>query len=185
VATVTLVRHAEAASTWSDAADPGLSRRGLEQATAVAAVLGVGRPLVLVTSPMRRCLETAAALAERWGVEPQVDPRVSEIPSPRGIALRERSAWLKGVMAGRWSSLPRELRAWRQEVVAAVVEAGELGDAVVFTHHVAINAALGFAAGDDRVRVASPDNCSQTVVDVIGGRLVLVELGREADTEVR
>lgn len=151
----------------------------------VAGALGLGRRLALVTSPMRRCLETAAPLAQHWGVEPRVDPRVSEIPSPAGIGLRERPAWLKGVMAGRWSSLPAELRVWREAVVAAVVEAGELGDAVVFTHHVAINAAVGFARGDDRVRVASPDNCSQTVVDVAGGRLVLVELGREADTEVR
>jgi broad specificity phosphatase PhoE len=90
-----------------------------------------------------------------------------------------------GVLDGRWSSLSPELRAWRDGVVAALVEAADQGDAVVFTHHVAINAALSTAGGDDRVRIARPDNGSRTVFEVVGGGLSLVVLGGEADTQVR
>lgn len=191
MALVTLVRHGEAAHGWGDAADPGLSERGRQQAEEVAQALG-GRmrtsltsPMTLVTSPMRRCRETAAPLAARWAMEPRIEPRVSEIPSPPAIGLRERSAWLRGVLDGRWSSLSADLRVWREGVLAAMAEAAAHGDAVVFTHHVAINAALSFAGGDDRVRIARPDNCSSTIFEVVGHKLVLVALGREADTQVR
>ena len=39
-------------------------------------------------------------------------------------------------------------------------------DTVVFSHFVAINAAIGAATGDDRVVIRSLDNCSVTVIDV-------------------
>ena len=59
-------------------------------------------------------------------------------------------------------------------------------DTVVVSHFVAINAAIGAAVGSDQIVVAALDNCSQTVIDVVDGRLVLVEQGSEApDTLVR
>ncbi len=59
-------------------------------------------------------------------------------------------------------------------------------DTVVGSHFVAINAAIGSATGNDQVVIAVPDYCSQTVFDVVDGRLVLVERGFEApDTLVR
>ena len=59
------------------------------------------------------------------------------------------------------------------------------GDSVVFSHFVAINAAIGAAIGDDRLVVRSLDNCSVTVFDVVDGALQLVESGHEADTLIR
>ena len=58
-------------------------------------------------------------------------------------------------------------------------------DSVVFSHFVAINAAIGAAIGDDRLVVRSLDNCSVTVIDVVDGALQLVESGHEADTLIR
>ena len=47
-------------------------------------------------------------------------------------------------------------------------------------------AAIGAATGDDRVVIASLDNCSVTVIDVSeDGTLTLVETGGEADTLIR
>ncbi len=61
-----------------------------------------------------------------------------------------------------------------------------MSDTVVVSHFVAINAAIGAALGTDQIVIAALDNCSQTVIDVVDGRLVLVEQGFEApDTLVR
>jgi broad specificity phosphatase PhoE len=180
---VVLVRHGQAATAWGTDADPGLSPLGQRQAQAAAEALAPLGPQPMLTSPMRRCRETAAALAERWATEPVVCPAVGEIPNPAGVDGLERSAWLGRALAGRWSDLPADLEAWRDGVVAAIAGVGT--DTVVFTHFVAINAVLGWAAADGRVTVARPDNCSRTVVEVDGGRLVVVTRGAEADTEVR
>ena len=58
-------------------------------------------------------------------------------------------------------------------------------DAVVFSHFIAINAAIGLAIGDDRLVIRSLDNCSVTTIDVTRGKLHLVEGGHEADTLIR
>jgi broad specificity phosphatase PhoE len=54
----------------------------------------------------------------------------------------------------------------------------------MFSHYVAINAAVGAATGDDRMRIFGPDNCSVTTLDNAGGKLTVVELGRIADTHI-
>ncbi|MFM7687657.1 MAG: histidine phosphatase family protein, partial [Actinomycetota bacterium] len=73
--------------------------------------------------------------------------------------------------------------AYRDGVVAALAALEH--DAVVFSHFVAINAVIGAAIGDDRLVIRSLDNCSVTVVEMIGGSLRLVEGGHEADTLIR
>ena len=79
-------------------------------------------------------------------------------------------------MAGRWSDLDRRLNDWRRAVVDCLT--GMTGDAVVFSHFVAINVAVGSAEGDDRLVVFSPDNGSITRLANEGGRLAVLELGR-------
>jgi hypothetical protein len=49
---------------------------------------------------------------------------------------------------------------------------------------VAINAAVGAAMEDDRMRIFGPDNCSVTTLDNNGGKLSVIELGRVADTHI-
>jgi broad specificity phosphatase PhoE len=58
-------------------------------------------------------------------------------------------------------------------------------DTVIHSHFVAINVVVGAALGDHRVVCFAPDNCSWTVVDVDADRISIVELGRQATTEVR
>jgi probable phosphoglycerate mutase len=75
-----LIRHAlpvriEAAS---GAADPGLSELGVRQAEALAAVLDGEGVDVLVTSPLRRAIETAAPVAATLGLEPEVVDGLAE-----------------------------------------------------------------------------------------------------------
>ncbi|HEX7166763.1 MAG TPA: histidine phosphatase family protein, partial [Acidimicrobiales bacterium] len=140
-------------------------------------------PLPLYTSPLRRCVETAAPLAARWGVESVVDGGVGEVraPSPE---LAGRGPWLSAFMQQTWDEQIDSLRAWRDAVVDAVRRIGAQGDAVVVTHFIAINAVVGEATGDRRVVSFAPDNCSRTEVSVGDGGIELVELGEQARTIV-
>jgi broad specificity phosphatase PhoE len=59
-------------------------------------------------------------------------------------------------------------------------------DTVIFSHFIAINAVIGAATGDDRVVIASLDNCSVSEFEVDStGRITLVRSGGEADTLIR
>lgn len=178
-----LVRHGRASAGWDDDPDPGLDPLGESQAAEAAARLAPLGPLALVTSPLRRCRETAAPLATAWRVPPVVDDAVAEIPSPEGVPMGERIDWLRAAMAGTWDELgPRYVR-FADGVVSWALAQGD--DTVVVSHFVAINAVIGAALGDRRLVIRSLDNASITTVDVVAGRLVLVEGGREADTLVR
>ena len=178
-----LVRHGRAAAGWDTDPDPGLDEIGQRQAEAVAARLVQFGPLPILSSPLRRCQETAMPLAGNWGVEATVEPAVAEIPSPEGIAMADRIDWLRAAMHGTWADLGSRYVDYRDMVVSTLVATE--ADAVVFSHFVAINGAIGAATGDDRLVVRSLDNCSVTVVVVIDGVLHLVESGHEADTLIR
>lgn len=157
---------------------------GHEQATAAAEELAAIGPLPVVTSPLRRTRETAAAFESQWDLTATIEPAVGEINAPTD-ELAARTAWLRDVLTGerRWSELDDERRRWRDGVLAALGAIDE--DAVVVSHFIAINAAVGAATGDDHVVGFKPDYCSCTTIDVEDGSLTLVELGREAATTVR
>ena len=176
-----LVRHAEPAAAWGDHDDPGLSSVGARQAADVAARLtDPARPCPrrVVSSPLARAQATAGPLAERLRRSVEVEPRLGEIPTPPG-ATADRAAWLRDVMARRWPTLDDDLQAWRQGVLAALAE---LDDAVVATHFVAINVAVGAARGDDRVRCCSPSHVSVTELAAEAGTLTVVAMGAELAT---
>jgi probable phosphoglycerate mutase len=80
---IVLARHAETQLNIEQRlrgrADPPLSPRGLRQAEALAASFDASPPAVVVTSPRRRALETAAAIARRHRVPISVEPRLDDL----------------------------------------------------------------------------------------------------------
>jgi broad specificity phosphatase PhoE len=178
-----LVRHGRAAAGWNTDPDPGLDDLGIQQANDVAQRLAPLGPLPIVTSPLLRCRQTAARLAEVWQAESLIEPVVAEIPSPEGVAMADRVEWLRAAMAGTWRQLGPRYITFRDHVVSFL--SGLDADSVVFSHFIAINGAIGAAVGDDRLVVRSLDNCSVTVIDAMEGALQLVESGHEADTLIR
>lgn len=190
--TIYMIRHGEAAAGWDADADPGLSEKGHAQAETVAREIEnrVGRKLPILSSPLRRCRETAMPLSKSWNCEPVIETRVAEVPSPIE-ELEARGIWLRRLMTGKWAdaALPEnngngalDLLTWRQSVIDALTGLG--GDTVIFSHFIAINVAAGAAMNDDRLVAFRPDNCSVTVFETKGSSLSLVEKGREADTKV-
>lgn len=181
--TVYMVRHGRAAAGFGSHRDPGLDDLGRSQAEAVADALAsaIAEPIAMVSSPLARARETAAPLAKRWNAELAIEPRIAEIPSPIPD-LQERSRWLRGIMAGRWSGLPDNLLRWRQDMIDCVL--GFDADTIAFCHFIAINVVVGASMDDDRLIVFRPDNGSITRFDTDSGKLALLELGAEASTTV-
>lgn len=165
-----LVRHGEAAASWNEDHDPGLSGRGRAQADAVAVELAPLGPLPIVASPLRRTRETAEPLAAAWGTTPRLDPAVSEIPSPTDD-LSERGEWLMKLFATEWDDWPADLQSWRRRIPETL--AALTNDTVVFTHFVLIAQAVGDPA-------YQPDYCSVTVLE--DG--AVVERGRSRTSRV-
>ncbi|MGA0879643.1 MAG: histidine phosphatase family protein, partial [Ilumatobacteraceae bacterium] len=185
VSRIHLVRHGRAAAGWDDDADPGLDAVGRSQAEVTARRLAQLDPTVLVSSPLRRCRETAGFLAAMWNdASVAIEPRVSEIPSPDGVPLGQRVPWLRAAMAGCWHDLGDRYTTFRDDVVNYV--SSRPVDTVIFSHFIAINAVIGACLNDDRLVIDSLDNASVTVVEALpGGSLRLVERGEQANTLIR
>jgi broad specificity phosphatase PhoE len=183
-----MIRHGKPAASWGEAdQDPGLDETGHAQARKVAAMFmqmpAEERPKFVVSSPLNRCRQTAQPLADALGVEVIIDPRVGEIPTPKALSQDERPAWLKAAFGGLWRDMVGDLdyEAWRHEVSAAVAD---YPGGAVFSHYVAINAAVSLCRGDDRVLSCQPDHTAVMSFDIDEGVLTLVALGQEASTQV-
>ena len=179
-----MVRHGRASAGWDTALDPELDELGHEQAREAADQLQSLQLGNIITSPLMRCQQTAAPLAQMWNVVPQVCVEVSEIPSPNGVAMSDRVVWLRQAMQGTWSELGSDYVQYRDCITDFVC--GIQTDAVIFSHFIAINAVIGGVLGDDRLVIRSLDNCSTTIFERdTAGNLSLVQGGHEADTLIR
>lgn len=184
MATLYLIRHAKPAATYGDSVDPGLDDKGREQAVAAAnEIKALPNRLPVYTSPLRRCRETAQPLADLWGIQPIVFPEIGEIPSPP-LSLPERQIWLRNGMASDWANLQASApegspnyAAWRRTLVDSL--SAMASDAVIFSHFIAINAAVGSAMGNEQVITFRPDHASITVISTGEGKLTVASLGRE------
>jgi len=184
-----LIRHARPAAGWGEEPDPGLDATGQRQAEEASQALARSRGRMPVyTSPLRRCRETARPLERLWERSAQVFEPVAELPSPR-LPLEARHSWLLRTMQGTWQELNNrapvgspDYLAWRRTLLDSLLRLRE--DCVVFSHFIAINAAVGAALARDDVVCFRPDHASITCVETVNGRFCLVDLGREADTAV-
>ncbi len=185
---VFLIRHARPRSAWGEAEDdPGLDDLGWTQARLVAdrfARLDLAdRPTRVVSSPLRRCRETAAPTAEALGVAVEIDPVFGEVPTPVSLPVSGRSEWLSRAMQGAWTEIVGDLDydAWRRAAAAAV---GRYPRAAIFSHFVAINGVLSTITGDTRVISHRPDHASVITLRLGGPAIDILDLGVEAATDV-
>lgn len=118
---VLLVRHAESTANREGRLayarnDPGLTAKGQRQAQRLALALD-GKPVdAVVTSPLRRAIETATPLAERRGLTPIVLSDLREI----GLG-----AWDGKLLRDLAHDEPEALSAWRADPDANPAPGGE------------------------------------------------------------
>ncbi|SCK41095.1 bifunctional RNase H/acid phosphatase [Streptomyces sp. WMMB 322] len=121
--TFVLLRHGETALTpekrfsGSGGTDPELSPAGLRQAYAAGEALAArGTIEAIVTSPMRRCRETASAVAERTGLKVRVD---------EGLREADFGAWEGLTFAEVHERFPGDLEKWLESTEACPTGGGE------------------------------------------------------------
>ncbi|MFD7440773.1 bifunctional RNase H/acid phosphatase [Streptomyces sp. NPDC059909] len=139
-ATFVLLRHGETALTpekrfsGSGGSDPELSAAGERQADAVAAALAArGTIQEIVSSPLRRCRQTAAVVGKRLGLDVQIDDglRETDFGAWEGLTfaeVRERygddlDAWLASPKAAptggeSFASVARRVSATRDRLTS-------------------------------------------------------------------
>ncbi|MGH4033880.1 histidine phosphatase family protein [Actinomycetota bacterium Odt1-20B] len=121
--TLLLLRHGETALTahqrlsGSGGDDPPLSGTGRGQADAAAELLAArGGVQAVVSSPLRRCRETAGAAARRLGLAVRVD---------EGLREADFGAWEGLTFAEVRERYPREFAAWQADPAAVPGGTGE------------------------------------------------------------
>src|SRR5690606_12679896 len=129
--------------------DPPLNPQGRAQAAAAAPLLAARRPVAIVSSDLRRCLQTAAPLAELTG-----------LPVTRDSRLRERSY-------GEWEGLTLAEVAERWPESHARRQAG--GDAADLGHGIERPADVTERVGEALREIAEAAPGETTVVVTHGG----------------
>jgi 2,3-bisphosphoglycerate-dependent phosphoglycerate mutase len=198
-----IVRHADAIPE-ADEIIPGgiyddlpLSSIGREQARALAGRLGSTSFNAIYSSPLKRCLETAAPLAERLGLEPVIVANLAEIRLGEVISLPQDGsdveALTKALQArqleivriagtmGNWDAIAgsEPSKEFRKRVVTALDEIANrhIGERVlVFAHGGVVNAYAAEVLGLEREFFYPAANTAISVVRVAGTQRVLFAL---------
>ena len=177
-----LIRHGEAAASWGESPDPGLSHLGQQQAeeAAVALQQHVGSDTLLLSSPLQRALETSVPLAKSLRRDVIIEDVFREIPSP--VPLAERQVWLRQFMQQQWVEQGDELIAWRAAALQRLLALTQ--PAVIFTHFLVINAVVGQLLDRPETLCVWPANGSITRLRHNGTSLELLALGDQIETTV-
>ena len=198
-----IVRHADAIPDEDEIIPSGiyddlpLSRVGRQQACALAKRLGDLSFNAIYSSPLRRCLETAAPVAERFGITPTIVPDLKEIrlgqvnQLPQDVndlaaltrALQERQTEIVRLAgsAGNWDAVKdsEPSKQFRQRVVKALDEMAHhhIGERVlVFAHGGVVNSYVAEVLGLERDFFYPAGNTSITIVRVAASNRVLFVL---------
>jgi len=200
-----IVRHADAIPEEDEIIPSGiyddlpLSRLGREQAQALAERLGKGDLgfKAIYSSPLRRCRETAAPLAERLGLTPIIVEGLKEIrlgdvnPLPedrndlaaltKALQVRQIEIVRVAGSTGNWDSIENSepSKEFRKRVVEALDEIASrhVGERVLaFAHGGVVNAYAAEVLGLERDFFFPAANTSITVVRVSGRHRVLYVL---------
>jgi broad specificity phosphatase PhoE len=138
-------------------ADPELSEAGHAQARHLAEYLAAEAPLdVLYTSPLNRARQTAAPIAERFGLDVVVDDGVAEWDrhSNEYVPIEELKAaddprW-QALLRGEWTSHDESPEQFAQRVVdtiEAIIAGHRSKRAAVVCHGGVINTYLAYVLG--------------------------------------
>lgn len=160
-----VIRHAEpvrvtAEETGGAPADPGLTGRGHEQARRLAAWLAAEGVDRVVSSPLRRAVETAAPLATALGLELDIESELCEYDRAADsyIPVEEMRAeqddrWL-AMVEGRWEDFggenPHRFRARIVPCLDRVIAGTPGGRVAAVCHGGVINVYLAAVLGLDR-----------------------------------
>lgn len=176
-----LVRHGEAAASWQQDPDPGLSIAGIRQAESAAEHFSAVPVKCILSSPLARAIQTAEPLSRAKNISIRVNECFREIPSPVNIELSKRLEWLRSCAHKPWKSAAPEIISWRSSLLESLMELAD--DTVVFTHFMVLNAILAHVQSQPNLVCYQPGYCSILSVEV-GSQIKVVDVGAESESRV-
>ena len=179
-----LIRHGEAAQSWDQSADPGLSELGKEQALECFNSLKNKEDLSqfdLISSPLKRAQETSLHFKQNLNKQLTLNEAFREIPSP-GISLLERKDWLQEVFKKNINDLEKPQQNWQSSILTTLNNLSE--PTIIFSHFMVINIVVSSLKEDPRIVSFYPDNCSITELESDTGKLNLISTGNELQTHI-
>lgn len=189
MATVYVVRHGESEANregrYQGRLDSPLSPLGHRQAAALANALTASKVACVISSPLRRCIETAVPVAARLGVALECDDRVIEIA--HGTWEGRLSAEVEREDAARmhaWRRAPQHAQfdggesladvdaRWRSFAATRRAEA----DAIVVTHDILVRLAILAATNRPLAQLWEPrvENAAYAIFEINDARWQLV-----------
>jgi phosphoserine phosphatase len=189
MATVYVVRHGESEANregrYQGRHDSPLSALGHRQAAALANALTASKVACVISSPLRRCIETALPVAARLGVALECDDRVVEIAHGtwegrlRAEVEREDAARMHA-----WRKAPQHVRfdggesladvdaRWRSFAGTRPADA----DAIVVTHDIIVRLAILAATNQPLAQLWEPkaENAGYAIFEINDARWQLV-----------
>ena len=174
-----LIRHGQAERVELDpaGADPSLSPLGQEQAAGMAEYLAAEQIDKIWSSPMRRALETAQALADLTGAAIETDDRLEEFdrgdtsylpPDPGTVTPEQVKLYTAKIMTDEFVSRV-------SEAADSIVAASGPTDVVAVTCHagVIMHAIAHLSGLPQLVMMMRADYSSITRLRIVGGRVRL------------
>lgn len=189
MATVYVVRHGESEANregrYQGRYDSPLSALGHQQAAALANTLAASKAAYVISSPLRRCVETALPVAARLGVALECDDRVIEIAHGtwegrlRAEVERDDAARMHA-----WRTAPEHVRfdggeslgdvdaRWRSFV--ATLPAG--AHVIVVTHDILVRLAILAATNRPLAQLWQPkaENAAYAIFEIDDARWQMV-----------
>ncbi len=189
-----LVRHAEAVHPEPETAleikeiDMPLTDRGHTQAKRVAARVAARKPHAVYSSPTKRTMQTAQAIAEALGLQIQSDERLREveIADVGPVSLHDLAEI--AIAHGGWSHIAgtepsSSIRSRMRDAIQDIVVAHPGERVVVVTHAGTINAYLSTLLDLDKDFFFPAGNTSITVVRARDSRRLIVTVNDTAHLE--
>lgn len=185
---IRIARHGE--TTWNAIGryqgrlDTPLSPLGEAQAQALASALADAGIARIISSPLRRCVDTAAPLAERLGIPVELDPLLLEIDhgSWQG-RFRDEIAGSEPELYHEWREHPEKVQFVGGESLVDVMDRWKAFvhafspavNTLIVTHDVVVRAALLERTGRGlaELRTVRALNASYAQFEVVGGRWTL------------
>jgi broad specificity phosphatase PhoE len=176
-----LVRHGEAAESWGNHPDPGLSELGIKQSASLVnnKMLELLDSYSFVSSPKLRAKITAEPLIKKLNKELIINDAYSEIPS-NDIDNSQKKVWLTNVMNTEIRDLPDFVVNWRNNIIKHSL--GVSQNTIIFTHFMVINVLVSSLLKKNALMYFHPNYVSITKITLENKKVKSISLGDEKKT---
>jgi phosphoserine phosphatase len=204
VTTILLVRHGHvpgiAPERFRGRADIELTERGVAEARKTANwIARVWQPAIVYTSPLKRCMDTGAAIAGRCKVSVEILPSLNDIDYGEWLwRTHDAIAEECPVLYQRWRKTPHLMRIPKgeslQELVARAADALRLAiekhptETIVMVGHDSVNRALLLQLLDQPLSAywkLSQDPCAINAISMSPDRVVSVRVNETEHLRVQ